>query len=127
MAARKAQSSKKDTQQSKVLKTLFEREERRRSKNALPLGAVKAIKNMPPRLPPNATEAEKEIVAAATMTKVRVMLGHESYRQAPTMLKAAESLQDDVCGPLKRDMNVSLQVTHADLVSRMEKQLGAGE
>lgn len=106
---------------------MFAKERAQRSKNALPLGMVKALKNDPPRLPTDASEVAREVMGNATEKKYRIAMGLESYRQSATMLKAIESLQDDFCGPIRRDMNLTLQVTHTDLVARMEKQLGTGE
>lgn len=122
----KPRASRISQHQTKVLKTMFKREYTR-SRNALPKGMVKVLKDTPPRLPPNATEAEKVIMGALAENKLNIAFGLKSSKQSATMLKATESMQDDIAGPLKRDVNLSMQITHTDLVARMEKQLGTGE
>lgn len=98
---------------------------RERSKNALPLGMVKALNH---RLPPNATDDQAEVANWAFEQIAKVAAGKVSFRQAPSVLKAATQIREEINGPIPKEINVNAKLTLEQLLARVENpQLGTGE
>jgi hypothetical protein len=70
------------------------------STNALPLGSVKAIKAAGLRVPEAAKPEARELADEALSLIVDVMRGGVHFTEAPTRLKAATRLREEICGPL---------------------------
>lgn len=68
--------------------------------NALRLGEVKALKVANLRVPESATDDEAQLAGIALSRMVDVMLGNEDFRQAPSVLKAATAIREEICKPV---------------------------
>jgi hypothetical protein len=96
-----------------------------RNKNALPVGMVKALNH---RLPANATEEQAEVANWAFAQIAKVASGQISFRQAPTVLKAATQIRDEINGPIPKDITIHGKLSLEQLLARAEDpQLGTGE
>ena len=99
----------------------------RGAKRDLPYGAVKALEQMRHRVPDNVSDPLKVVADLAFQRKVDVMCGKVSFRQAPSVLKAACEVRDEICGPIPREMNIKAQMSLEMLVGRMERDLTDGQ
>ena len=96
-----------------------------RNKNALPLGMVKALDH---RLPPNTTPEAAEVANWAFEQVARVAAGKVSFRQAPSVLKAAIHMREEINGPIPKEINFQGKLSLEQLLARVENpQLGTGE
>lgn len=77
------------------------------SDNALPLGAVKAIKALGLRVPADAPDAHRELADEALQRIVDVMREDVDGFKAGAVLKAATHLRDEICGPLAQKLKVA--------------------
>lgn len=68
------------------------------SSNALPLGAVEAIKSLRYRVPEGAPEVLADVAGEAFATVVGVMRGE--YPDGFARMAAAKHVREEVCGPL---------------------------
>lgn len=84
--------------------------------NALPLGAVAAIKAANLRVPDSATPAERELAALALIRTVDVMMERVSSFSMHGVLTAARSLREEVCGKVAEKHDVSVRVSLEDLI-----------
>jgi hypothetical protein len=72
----------------------------RGSNNTLEYGEVKAVKAAGLRVPDTAKPAERELADEALGLLVTVMRGGVHFMEAPTRLKAATRIREEICGPL---------------------------
>lgn len=70
------------------------------SKNTLPQGYVATLKASGLRVPPNATEAERELADVALSRMVDVMMEQVHHKGAYSVLSAARAVREEVCGPV---------------------------
>ncbi len=104
----------------------LEADKKRGAKRDLPYGAVKAIQSI--RMTEGkvlAPEVQK-VTNMCNQRRMDVMLGKVAYRQAPSVLRAADVLMDEMHGPIPKEINVKAALTLEHLVGRMEKELGDG-
>lgn len=82
------------------------------SKNALPLGAVSAVRALRLRVPEGTSPVAAELAGEAFERIVKVMREQVSSFQAGNVLKAATLVRQEVCGPVptKVDVGGALQV-----------------
>lgn len=96
------------------------------SKNALPLGAVKAIKAAGLRVPESATQDERELADESLDAMTKVMRGEVYFKDAPHRLKAAAQLREEICGPVKQRIEHSFnEMTDEQLEERKSELLTA--
>lgn len=90
------------------------------SKNALPYGAVTAIKAMKFRVKKEylANDAACEIAGDSFERIVKVMHGAVHSRKAPSVLKAAVTLREEICEPVVKEAKVSGTMSLESLVSK---------
>ena len=72
------------------------------TKNTLPLGAVAALKAAGLRVPPAASEAEKALADRALQRIADVLEEKVWHTSAGHVLKAAQTIREEVCGPVKQ-------------------------
>jgi len=68
--------------------------------NALPLGAVQAIRSLNLRVPKDADPLARDIANRAFQRAVEVMEEQVDFRLAPSVLKAVASIREEICGPV---------------------------
>jgi hypothetical protein len=93
--------------------------------NVLPTGAVKAIKALNMREPPNATESQKAILKETEDAVLKVMRGRVHGSIAMPVLKAATTVREEICGPIvkKIDLEAKVGLSHLlDEVASLEKE-----
>lgn len=84
----------------------------RGAKNALPAGAVSAIKSLRLRVPDDAHPEAAKVADEAFETVVSIMRGKEkNVGQALARLSAARVVRDEVCGPIAKKVDVSGSLT----------------
>jgi hypothetical protein len=106
----------------------MEPELRERRKNDLPKGMVKAIKGLRYRVPSDLPDEMAAIAHRAFERYVDVMEGKVSFRQAPSVIKAATAVRDEICGPLAKDINVKGTMSLEMLIARAaQEELDDGE
>jgi len=91
-----------------------------RKKNDLPLGTVKLLKQLRYRVPESAPPEIAAVADRAFERLVNVMEGKVSFRQAPSVLKAASLLREEVCGPVPKELNITTKLTLEQLLARVE-------
>lgn len=77
------------------------------SANALPLGAIKAIKAAGLRVPKEATPEARELADEALQRIVDVMREDVDGFKAGGVLKAATHIRSEICGPLVQKVEAS--------------------
>lgn len=77
------------------------------STNALPMGAIQAIKALNLRVPESTPEPLKALANRALERVADVLEEEVDFRQANAVLKAATMLREEICGP------VAQQVKHS--------------
>lgn len=87
------------------------------SKNSLPLGTVKALRAMKMRVPQTATPEEAEIAGWAFERMCQATAGLVHSRRAPTVLKGAIAIREEVCGPLVKETRISGGLSLASAVA----------
>jgi hypothetical protein len=77
------------------------------STNALPLGAVGAIKSLRRTPPEGAPQEDLDLAEETFATVVKVMRGDTLVGLALPRLKAATLIRDEVCGPMVRRVEIA--------------------
>ena len=95
------------------------REIARRKRSDLPHGMVKLVKQLNHRVPADANEGQRAVANRAFERVVNVMEGKVSFRQAPSVLKAAMYAREEICGPVPKELNVKVLSLEA-LLARVE-------
>lgn len=90
-------------------------------KNTLPLGMVKAMKAISRRLPSDASEDEKTVVERSLQRVADVMEGKVHSSIATPVLKAATYLNEEICGPVARTVNLNAKLGLAELLDEATK------
>lgn len=85
---------------------------------ALPSAAVRALATAKWRVPDDAPEAAAELAGEALERLVGIMYGKVSFRKAPSALKAAAMIREEICGPLTQKVEVKGSLSLADLVTK---------
>lgn len=91
------------------------------SKNALPQGFVKAVKVAKLRVPEDASPELADLADACQERIIDVMLEKVSPFSAFSVLTAARSLREEICGKVAEKHEHSGTVTHAHLVAEAAK------
>jgi hypothetical protein len=84
----------------------------------LPKGMVQAIKGLQHRVPSGTHPVLESVADRAFIRLVDVMEGRVSFRQAPSVIKAATQVRDEICGPIATEVNVKGQMTLEMLVAK---------
>jgi hypothetical protein len=84
--------------------------------NALPLGAVAAIKAGNLRVPDSATPAERELAALALVRTVDVMMERVSSFSMHGVLTASRTIREEICGKVAEKHEVDVRVSLEDLI-----------
>lgn len=79
----------------------------RGSTNALPLGAVNAVKAAKLRIPEGTPPEDVELAEEAKQRIIDVMRERVDFKAAPHVLKASTRLRDEVCGPIVHKTEVT--------------------
>ena len=74
--------------------------------NSLPYGAVRALKAAALRVPAGASAEVAEVAGYALERMVDVLAGKVSAAKAGTVLKAATSVREELCGPIEKRLQV---------------------
>lgn len=77
------------------------------STNALPMGAVQAIRTLNLRVPESAPELAKDIANRAFQRAVEVMEEQVDFRLAPSVLKAVTVIREEICGSVSQKHEVT--------------------
>lgn len=77
------------------------------SKNTLEYGEVKAVKAARLRVPEAATPEAAELADRAQQRIIDVMEDRVHYTSAPSVLKAATRLREEICGVLAQKQEIS--------------------
>jgi hypothetical protein len=93
-----------------------------RQRRDLPMGMVKAIKGLRHRVPPDTHEALAAVADRSFERLVEAMEGKVSFRQVPSVIKAATALREEICGPMPKEVKVSGTMTLEALVARAAEQ-----
>jgi hypothetical protein len=88
-----------------------------RSKDCITREEKQAIRAMKWRVPAEAPEQAVELANEALGTIVKVMRQGVMFKHARTTLAAAAAVRDEVCGPIKRQVEVSGKLTYEQLVN----------
>jgi hypothetical protein len=91
------------------------------SKNALPQGAVAAIRALKLRVPADASPEVEELAAETLATTVEIMRRGYRTRGAMVRLLAAKEARVEVCGKVAEKHEHSGTITHAHLVAEAAK------
>jgi hypothetical protein len=97
------------------------------AKRDLPYGTVKAIQSIRLAEKADLPESTRKVSNMCNQRRVDVLLGKVSYRQAPSVLRAADVLMDEMHGPIPKEINVKAALSLEMLVGRMERELTDGE
>lgn len=79
----------------------------RGSTNALPLGAVSAVKTAKLRVPEGTPEEHADLAEEAKDRIVDVMRERVHWQNASQVLKAATRVRDEICGPIAHKQEIS--------------------
>jgi hypothetical protein len=74
------------------------------STNALPLGAIEALKVGAMRVPEGSSAEAKELASLAFQRMVDVMMERVSSFHAANVLKSSTQVRHEICGPLAQRM-----------------------
>lgn len=93
----------------------------RGTSNPLPLGAVGAIKALGLRVPENTPQRYADDANEAYDTVVSVMRGEIDPEMAKVKLSAARVVREEVCGPVKQQVEHSGQVVNVSINRTVRK------
>lgn len=95
------------------------------TKNALPKGAVKAIKAAGLRVPYGASAAQRDLADRAQQRIIDVMEGKVGRHSQP-VLNAARVLREEICGPVKQKIEHSFDgMTDEQIAERYAEITGS--
>ena len=96
------------------------------TRNALPKGAVAAIKSLRHRVPAGLPEPIAEIADRAFQTVVDVMDGKVGH-EVTARLNAARYLRDETCGPIAQKVEIEVGKSLADRLTRAMNRADAAQ
>lgn len=95
--------------------------------NALPYGAVQALRSLNHRLPASVSEEAKALSERCTARIVDVLEERVGFQEAGHVLKAATILREEICGPLKQRVEHSFEaMTDEQLEARYRALVASG-
>lgn len=103
------------------------------SRNALPYGAVKAIRAAKFRVrkeyleDKTLAEPVTEVAGYSFERIVQVMAGTIHSRKAPSVLKAAVAAREELCEPVVKESRISGSISIAEAVAAASANVGKGE